>query len=362
MGAKRFAVVVLLVMLGSACSNAEGDDTGGLPPLRASTAPSASPGAPASELAASEAPVDAELIADAYREYTAAVSRALAAGDTSGSGLSAVATGQALKNARARVRANRSNGVVTTGELEPSVTAAEVEWSGGDTATLSDCVLNGLALVRAEQPDTVEAEATGTRRPVDARLIRTGDGWKVSRVAMPQDEDSDNPQRDRPFLRGPMPDGPPSCAPPALEQELIRRYLAFWDAFDRAFGFGRDGPADPDDPALAETSVDPQLSDAREFFTDMLNERKTSRGERNERNPVVLGVTDFDRSAFLADCVRLGDSVTVDVGTGDVVERNATGEINYYEGHMVVRNKDWMVKGVELLAEGLSECAGLVEF
>ena len=356
MGAKRFAVVVLLVMLGSACSNAEGDETGGLPPLRASTAPSASPGAPASELAASEAPVDAELIADAYREYTAAVSRALAAGDTSGSGLSAVATGQALKNARARVRANRSNGVVTTGELEPSVTAAEVEWSGGDTATLSDCVLNGLALVRAEQPDTVEAEATGTRRPVDVRLIRTGDGWKVSRVAMPQDEDSDNPQRDRPFLRGPMPDGPPSCAPPALEQELIRRYLAFWDAFDRAFGFGRDGPADPDDPALAETSVDPQLSDTRRYLTRERQRGGAARGERNEHNGWVLALTDFDVTAFVADCVTLSNSRIVEADSGQTLARNILGQKNYYETELLLDGGTWKVSSWNIIGEGVEEC------
>ena len=347
----RFAVITCVVIVVAGCSPPGDGDTGGLPEFSPgpsadalTSAPSAPPAAP-----------DAEQIVDAYRRYTAAVSDALAEGDGQIPALAEVATGQALKDARARVRANRDHGVVTSGALEPSATVAEVDWSGGDEATVSDCVLNGLAHVAADGPDVVEVEATGTRRPVEATLRRTSNGWVVRRVEMPQDEDSDNPQEDPPFLRGPMPDGPPSCAPPELEQELLVRYQAFWDAFDHAFGFGRDGPADPDDPALAETSVDPQLSDTRKFFRQLAEENQTSQGEPDSREPWVLGVTDFDRTAFIADCVTLGASQTVDLDTGEVVERNNAGQLDYYEtrlGHDGL----WQVAKLDIVAEELQQC------
>lgn len=334
----------------AACSGADEDETGGLP--RFSPAPSA---AAPSERLVSE-PSDVEQIVEAYQAYTAAVSQALATGNGNLPELRAAAIGQALQDARERVRANRKNGVLTTGELEPSATTAEVDWSGGDQATVSDCVLNGLSHVEADQPDVIAAEADGTRRPVEAELVRTSDGWMVSQVEMPQDEDTDNPQEDPPFLRGPMPDGPPSCAPPELEQELLARYQAFWDAFDRAFGFGRTGPANPDDPALAETQVDPQLSESREFFGRLRSEGRTSRGERNERHPWILGVTDFDQVAFIADCVRLGESATVDLATGEVVEENEAGQLNHYESQMVRVEGSWKVKSVDVVGEGVAEC------
>jgi hypothetical protein len=254
------------------------------------------------------------------------------------------------------VRANRADGVVATGELEPSATAAQVVWSGGDRATLSDCVLNGLGHVEAGRPDVVVAEADGTRRPVEAELVRTGVGWVVSRVQMPQDDEADNPQEDPPFLRGPMRDGPPSCAPPALERELLARYQAFWDAFDRAFGFGRDGPADPDDPALAETQVNPQLSDTRAAFRELREANRTSQGERDLHRPWVLAVTDFDTTAFVADCVTLQDSETVDLDTGQVVATNKSGQLNYDETRLTKSEGVWKVQNWEVVGEGVNEC------
>lgn len=347
MSAKRVAVVVCFTAIIVGCSGVDEGDTSGLP--RYSAPPSAA--APTPTSAAS----DMDQIVEAYRTYMAAVSRALAQGDADLPALRASATGQALDDARARVRANRERGVVTTGGLEPSVTTADVEWSGGDRAVIEDCVLNGLSHIEPDRPDVVVAGATGMRRPVDAVLSRTSDGWVVTRVVMPQDENARR-QADPPFLRGPMPDGPPSCAPPELERELLERYQAFWDAFDRAFGFGGSGPANPDDPALAETQVNPQLSSTREFLAALRRERRTSRGERNKRDPWVLGLTEFDQVAFIADCVRLGDSQTVDLDTGKVVEQNQTGQLNYYESQTVKVEGTWMVKRVDVVAEGIAEC------
>jgi hypothetical protein len=348
MSAKRVAVVVCLATIIVGCSGADDGDTSRLPRFSPPPSAAASTRAPASS--------DAEQIVEGYRDYTAAVSRALAEGDADLPALRASATGQAFNDARARVRANHQNGVVTTGALEPSATTEQVEWPGADHATIVDCVLNGLGHVEADHPDVVVAQANGTRRPVEAALSRTSNGWVVTRVEMPQDEDTANRQKDPPFLRGPMPDGPPSCAPPELEQELLARYQAFWDAFDRAFGFGRDGPANPDDPALAETQVNPQLSKTREFFRKLRDRNLTSQGRPDTRDPWVLGVTDFDSEAFVADCVTLGDSQTVDVDTGQIVEENRTGRLDYEETQLVREGSRWMVARWSTKAKGLNQC------
>jgi hypothetical protein len=350
MSAKRVAVVVCFTTIMVGCSGVDEGDTSGLPQY--SVPPSAAAPTPTS------ATSDMEQILEAYRTYTAAVSRALAQGDADLPALRASATGQALADARARVRANRESGVVTTGALEPSVTTADVEWSGGDQAVIDDCVLNSLSHIEGDRPDVVVAEATGTRRPVDAVLSRTSNGWVVTRVVMPQDEDARR-QKDPPFLRGPMPDGPPSCAPPELERELLERYRAFWAAFDRAFGFGRSGPADPDDPALAETQVNPQLSSTREFFVKRRGRGLDIRGEPDQRAPWVLAVTDFDKTAFIADCVTLGDSETVNLSTGATESVNNAGRIDYEETEMKVTDGGWKAARWSTKAEGLTECEPL---
>jgi hypothetical protein len=347
---KKCVVAVACLAIVTACSGADQDDTGGLP--RFSAPPSA---AAPSERPVSE-PSDVEQIVEVYHAYTSAVSQALATGDGDLPELRATATGQALKDARERVRANRENGVLTTGELEPSATTAEVDWSGGDQAAISDCVLNGLNHVEVDRPEIIAAEADGTRRPVEAELMRTSDGWMVSRVEMPQDEDANNPQEDPPFLRGPMPDGPPSCAPPELEQELLARYQAFWDAFDRAFGFGRSGPANPDDPALAETQVDPQLSDTRRFLINENAANRAIRGSRNSHDHWVLAVADFDTRAFVADCVILADNKTIDLDTDETHIQNNTGQLNYYESEMVKAGDVWKVRSWNVRREGIRRC------
>jgi hypothetical protein len=339
---------LLVVGATAACSAADGTSTAdaSAAPREVVTVAAATP----------STPVDPkERIVGAYRSYTAAVGDALARGEV-GPGVRDVASGQALRDLRARVRANREDGVATTGELTPSVAAADVAWDGAGSAQLTDCVLNGLAHVDAGDPGAVETDATGTRRPVEASLERVGGAWVVTKVEMPQDADAQNPQRDPPFLRGPMHDGPPSCAPPDIEREVLAGYRAFWEAFDRAFGFGRDGPANPDDPALAATSVDPQLSETKAFLQRLKDGNQTSRGRRDRLDPWVSAVTDFDRTALVNDCVTLESSTTVDLDDGSIVERNAAGQLNLHDAELVRAEDSWMVSNWDVEAEGLQEC------
>ena len=324
---------------------------------------SAEPSAPPTEVmtitavrsSESEPTTPQEHIVAAYADYMATVGDALARGVVDRRAQE-VATGQALRDLRARVRANRRQGVRTSGQLEPSVTAGDVTWDGAGSAEVSDCVLNGLAHVDAGDPEQVDTEATGTRRPVEASLEKIDGTWVVTKVEMPQDADTLNPQTDPPFLRGPMPDGPPSCAPPEIEQEVLAGYRAFWDAFDRAFGFGRDGPANPDDPALAATSVDPQLSESREFLMRLREANQTSRGRRDQSNPWITGISRFDKHAFINDCAVLQESATIDLDDGSVKDRNAAGRINLYDAELVRVNESWKVSNWDVEAEGLSEC------
>lgn len=304
--------------------------------------------------AASELPARQQILT-AYGTYTRLVSNALARGTTDVPGLDQVTTARALRDLRARVEANAHAGVVTDGRLVPSAIDVDVRWDGGDTARVSDCVLNGLSHVAASGGDVV-TEATGTRRPVTATLRQVDGRWVVARAQMVQDGDSDNPQQDPPFLRGPMPDGPPSCAPAEIEQEVLAGYRAFWDAFDRAFGFGRDGPANPDDPALPATSVDPQLSESRDFLQDMSRLSRTSMGERDIRNPWVIALTRFDSLAFVGDCVTAGRSRTVEIDSGRIVERNPAGLMSYYDTEMVKREGKWRVSNWDVMEQGITEC------
>jgi hypothetical protein len=68
-----------------------------------------------------------------------------------------------------------------------------------------------------------------------------------------------------------------------------------------------------------------------------------------------LGVTDFDKTAFIADCVTLGVSQTVDLDGGEVVERNKAGRLDYYEARLV-HNEDWQVAKLDIVAKELRQC------
>ena len=348
---RRSVVAAVLMAVVTACTGAERRDA-----EQAATGAAVGPSAAASP--APSEPSERQQILRAYEVHTRLASEALGRGRREVEGLREVTTGRAWRDIGARIRANERADVRTEGRLAPSAGDADVTWDGADTATVTDCLLNGLSHVTAagDDPETVE-EATGTRRPVEARLRRVDGRWVVARVELVQDPDSENPQQDPPFLRGPMPDGPPSCAPPDLEEEILAGYRAFWDAFDRAFGFGRDGPADPDDPALAETSVDPQLSDTRQAFRELGRRNQTSRGDRDVHDSWLLALTAFDEVAVVADCVTLGASQTVDLDDNRTVDANNAGQLSYYETRLALIDGTWKVANWDQVAEGVAECA-----
>ena len=355
---RQVAAIAASALIVAACTTAgDGGEAAGDASDAAATGQQAA-ATSASEVATATADVpERQQILNAYRSYTRLASEALARGDVDIEGLAQVTTAAAMRALRARIRANAEDGITADGRLVPSATDTDVRWDGGDTARVSDCVLNGLSHVATGDGDArVVEEATGTRRPVAATLRRVDGRWLVARADMVQDDESDNPQQDPPFLRGPMPDGPPSCAPPDIEREVLAGYRSFWDAFDRAFGFGRDGPANPDDPALSATSVEPQLTEAQKFLGRVRDQNQTSVGMRDSREPWLVAVTEFDSVAFVNACVRLAESRTVDRDTGEVMSRNQAGRIDYEEVRMVAVGRQWKVSNWATLAKDISQC------
>ena len=55
--------------------------------------------------------------------------------------------------------------------------------------------------------------------------------------------------------------------------------------------------------------------------------------------------------------MRLGASQTIDIDTDEVVEQNATGQLDYYESELVSAGNVWKVKSVTVRAEGVATCS-----
>ncbi|HSK22581.1 MAG TPA: hypothetical protein VK906_05365, partial [Egicoccus sp.] len=229
----------------------------------------------------------------------------------------------------------------------------------GDRAELTDCVLNGLANVDADNPDEVTADATDWRQPVQATLVR-GDGWRVTRVEVPLTDGSGPvpaPPGEAPLLRGPArAEAPPSCVLADAGETAVDAYLAFHDAYNTALGIGSNGPADPDTAALRATAVEPQLSAAREYLSTLASKRQAVRGEPDARDPWPVAMLDFDDTVFVYDCVTLGDNAVIEVSSGDVIATNDVGILRLDAAEMRRDSDGWKAVSVSVIEEGLEEC------
>ncbi len=349
----RLTVFVMAIVIAAAC-------TSGAAPTAAPTM--ASPQPPSAPSASPTLTTPQEAALAAYEQYLAATLDAMSAGDTDAATLDAVADGQALRHARRRLRANRRDGVVVTGTLESSATVADVEVDGGQSsATVTDCVLNGLEQVAADDPDDLVSEATGWRQPVTATVELRDGAPIVTTFKVPLRDGSGSvppPPDDPPYLRGPAQGpAPPSCVPPDLAQEAVAAYEAFRDAYDAALGLGRSGPADPDLAALADTAVDPQLSAARDFISSLAEQGRTFRGERDLLDPWAISARQSDQKVVIFDCVTVGSYGASDATASDPVKRNADSGTQRLDGADVLfADGLWKVSGVSVLEEGLEEC------
>jgi hypothetical protein len=354
------ALTVSAVLVG--CSGAEVPATSGTSPT---AAPASKLPAPASEPAVAgsvppAAPADAALAA--YERYMAASVEALAAGDTDAAALTDVAADQALQHVRRRLRANARDGVVVTGSLEPSATPGDVRYDGA-TATVTDCALNALEQVSADDPDRVVTEATGWRQPVRAVVEQRGGGWIVTRVRVPLRDGSGRvppPPDDPPYLRGPAQGpAPPSCVPDAIARDAVEAYGAFVDAYDEAIGFGGTGPVDPALPAIETTMTEPQLSSLRAFVADLRASGEAFRGERDAHDPWAVASRESDAMVIVLDCVAGGRHARVDddVRFDSPLDADVAGLPRLDAADVIQDGPDWKVAGVSTIERGLDSCA-----
>lgn len=280
-GIRAALLAFVAAFLLAACTSAPTEDA---TPSLAASPPSSPTAAAASPSPTEDLPAEA---LSAYRDYLSALTGALAAGDPEAPQLAERADGPALEVTRQQLQANVTDGLIATGTIQPAATSAEVTIDG-DRANVQDCLLNDLAQVRAGDTGEVVQAANGNRQPLTATLTRGEDGWVVSEVVGPE-------------LRGPVLGGE-SCAPPTVEQTLLTRYEAFWDALYAAGDPGGGQAANPDSPALAETMIDPQLADTRAGFAELRTSGQVLRG-RPDTGPVVLGLFEYDQLAVVLDCV-----------------------------------------------------------
>ncbi|MBW3603683.1 MAG: hypothetical protein KY460_02035 [Actinobacteria bacterium] len=352
----RLALLVAVVVIAAACTSGASQVVAPTPSDRVSPLPSVPP------VATSAPATPRQAALDAYERYLSTTVDAMSEGRADDGQLTAVASDQALEHARRRLRANREDDVVVSGGLVPSATTADVEIDGdGSVATVSDCVLNDLEQVAADDPDRVITERTGWRQPVTATVEQRDGEWIVSNLKVPLRDGSGSvppPPDDPPFLRGPAQGpAPPSCVPDDLAQQAVAAYEAFREAYDTALGLGRTGPADPDLPALAATAVDPQLSAAREFASELAAEGKAFRGEPSSRDPWAISTLDSDESVFVYDCVTVGANAMVDANLDAPASPNSdAGTYRLDAADVVHRGGKWRVASVSVIEERLNEC------
>ncbi|MPZ28966.1 MAG: hypothetical protein GEV12_21855 [Micromonosporaceae bacterium] len=326
----RLLPVGLALLLAVACTRPAEDDAPA-PAERAEETPTTA----TAEQDEDQTGDPAEEALKAYEQYLGALTLALGGADPNDP-LDEHATGLGLETAREQLRANEADGLIATGTLQPSIEASDVTVDG-DEATLTDCILNDLAHVHADNPDEVAEPANGNRHPLTVTLTRDGDGdgdgdgggWKVSETAGPE-------------LRGPVPEGE-SCAPPALQQELLDQYEAYWDALYAAGDPGSGQPADPDAAVLSETMVEPQLEFAREYLEELRAAGQVLRG-RPDTAPQVLAVLDYDTYATTVDCVIDPEGEGVyDVSTGERIQGAGADNRTQYLTEMRLDGTVWKV-------------------
>ncbi len=140
---------------------------------------------------------------------------------------------------------------------------------------------------------------------------------------------------------------------PELQQEIVDRYEAFWDARFRA----NQAPVNPDAPGLAEHATGPQLENVRaetqQRLDDGLALRPADQPLTDHRVRVVSLTAD---AAELQDCF-VNDGVVYRVETGEVIDdavvtRNVSASMAIVDGV-------WKLERATVIQEwkGVAGCA-----
>ena len=137
------------------------------------------------------------------------------------------------------------------------------------------------------------------------------------------------------------------------EQDLVQRYIGFWDARLAA----NEAPPNPDDPALPEFATGPQLdnvvAETRRRLDDGLALRAAD-PSRTSHDVTVIGQT-ADR-AELQDCF-VNDGIVYRTNTGEVVDDSVV--TRSVSADMVLVDGVWKLERATVVQqwEGIAGCA-----
>jgi hypothetical protein len=137
------------------------------------------------------------------------------------------------------------------------------------------------------------------------------------------------------------------------DQELVDRYVGFWDARLAA----NEVPPDPDDPALAEFATGPQLdnvvAETRQRLDDGLALRSAD-PSRTSHDVTVISQT-ADR-AELQDCF-VNDGIVYRPDTGEVIDDSVV--TRSVSADMVLVDGVWKLERATVVQqwEGIAGCA-----
>jgi hypothetical protein len=139
----------------------------------------------------------------------------------------------------------------------------------------------------------------------------------------------------------------------STEQEIIDRYVAFWQARFAA----NSGAPNPDDPALAEYATGEQLTAVVAETQRNLDDGLAFRARENPANFREVTVLSVDGNHAVVQECFVDDGLVVERATGDVV--NDTVATHSVRGELDRVQGEWRVSRTQLVQrwEGVNGCA-----
>jgi hypothetical protein len=139
----------------------------------------------------------------------------------------------------------------------------------------------------------------------------------------------------------------------SAEQEIIDRYIAFWDARFAA----NSGTPNPNDPALAEYATGEQLTAVMAETQENLDEGLAFRPRENPANFRQVTVVSVDGDQAVVQECFVDDGLVIERATGGVV--NDTIATHSVRGELARVEGEWRVSSTRLVQrwEGVKGCA-----
>jgi hypothetical protein len=139
----------------------------------------------------------------------------------------------------------------------------------------------------------------------------------------------------------------------SAEQEIIDRYIAFWDARFAA----NSGTPNPNDPALAEYATGEQLTSVVAETQENFNEGLAFRARPDPADFRQVTVVSVEGDQAVVQECFVDDGLVIERATGDVV--NDTIATHSVRGELARVEGEWRVSSTRLVQrwEGVNGCA-----